>query len=140
MVVDFECSAFLRSRCYILAALRSQRLQLAGKLLSFEQASLHAALARASRGRVSAGPRRRRRLDVHLAAEVDRRLEGVSVRRINGLLRLYGRRHHHVVRLQRLDVVLLAAERGLGVANGLDALAQAVLTDLRNDLAGVLLL
>ena len=29
---------------------------------------------------------------------------------------------------------------GLGVANGLDALAQAVLTDLRNDLAGVLLL
>ena len=87
------------------------------------------------------GPGRRRgSLDVHLRDEVDVGRELLAHGRVNRLLALHRSLHHVVVRLERLDVLVLALEGRLRVGQRLDALREAVLGDQGDDLAAVLLL
>mmetsp|Transcript_4422 Transcript_4422/g.17647 ORF Transcript_4422/g.17647 Transcript_4422/m.17647 type:complete len:299 (-) Transcript_4422:50-946(-) len=76
-------------------------------------------------------------LDVHLGEVGDGMVERVGAGDVDGLLRLHRRLHHRVVRLERVNVVL---GRGEDRAVVLDALAQAVLRHLGDDLPAVLFL
>ena len=76
---------------------------------------------------------------VHLRHVVDSRGEGRRRGSVRALLGLHRARHDGVVRLERLDEVLLRLEGRLRVANRLDALAEAVLSDEGDDLRAVLL-
>mmetsp|Transcript_6403 Transcript_6403/g.13826 ORF Transcript_6403/g.13826 Transcript_6403/m.13826 type:complete len:246 (+) Transcript_6403:115-852(+) len=79
-------------------------------------------------------------LEVHLAHLSHGSGQRISQCRVDVLLALHGREHDLVVCLECCNEVSLAGKRGLGVAHGLDALAEAVLRHQRNDLAGMLLL
>mmetsp|Transcript_2963 Transcript_2963/g.6334 ORF Transcript_2963/g.6334 Transcript_2963/m.6334 type:complete len:204 (-) Transcript_2963:23-634(-) len=77
---------------------------------------------------------------VHLRHVVHNVVQGRRVGWVDGLLALGRTEHDCVMRLQRPNVVCLAREGALGVANGLDALAEAVLGNEADDLLAVLLL